>query len=83
MGVDIATLVESSDFREAENQSWLTTGCDTSLVDGKMEHYDQVVAVSQGMVNYTLKRMHQLNPELNTFDGDNRESPLAQDLGGS
>lgn len=73
MSVDIAALVETPDFRGAEDSSWLRTSCDTSLIDGVQEHYDQVVGMSQGMINYTLKRMHQLNPELNTFDGENRE----------
>jgi len=82
MGVDIAALSETSNFRKAEDQSWLTTTCDTSLVNGKIEHYDQVVAISQGMINYALKRMHELNPDMNTFDGDNRESSLAQEFGG-
>ncbi|KAI1293913.1 hypothetical protein F5Y03DRAFT_373909 [Xylaria venustula] len=71
MGVDIPLLSESIAFREAEDKSWLTTTCNTSLVDGKMEHYDQVVAISQGMINYALKRFHEQNPDMATFDGDN------------
>jgi hypothetical protein len=73
MSVDIAALVETPNFRAAEDASWLKTTCDTGLVDGVPEHYDQVVAMSQGMINYTLKKMHEKNPELNVFDGENRE----------
>ncbi len=76
MGVDIAALVETNNFRDAEDKSWLKTTCDTSLVDGEMEHYDQVVAISQGMINYALKRMHELNPDMDTFDGENRKFRL-------
>lgn len=74
MSVDIAKLIETSDFRAAEDASWLATTCDTSQVEGKMEHYDQVVAVSQGMINFALKKMHERIPEMSNFDGSNGEN---------
>ncbi|KAK0707165.1 hypothetical protein B0T21DRAFT_377299 [Apiosordaria backusii] len=71
MAVDIAKLIETHDFRAAEDASWLATTCDTSLADGKMEHYDQVVAISQGMINFALKKMHERIPDIANFDGSN------------
>ncbi|KAK4455334.1 hypothetical protein QBC34DRAFT_460221 [Podospora aff. communis PSN243] len=72
MSVDIAKLVETAPFRAAEDASWLATTCDTSVqADGTMEHYDQVVAVSQGMINHALALMHERIPGMDNFDGTN------------
>ncbi|KAK3360759.1 hypothetical protein B0T25DRAFT_602581 [Lasiosphaeria hispida] len=71
MAVDIAKLIETADFRAAEDASWLATTCDTSIVDGSMEHYDQVVGISQGMINFALKKMHERIPGISNFDGSN------------
>lgn len=73
MAVDIAKLIQTGAFREAEDASWLSTTCDTSVADGKMEHYDQVVALSQGMINHALKKMHERIPGMGNFDGSNCE----------
>lgn len=73
MSVDIAKLVETQSFRAMEDASWLATTCDTSVVDGTMEHYDQVVAFSQGMINFALKQMHNRIEGMGNFDGSNCE----------
>ncbi|KAK2051795.1 hypothetical protein LY76DRAFT_673537, partial [Colletotrichum caudatum] len=60
-----AELLESSQFRAAKDASWLKTVLDTSAFD----HYDQIVALSQGMINNAMAHIQENNPGLENFDG--------------
>jgi hypothetical protein len=57
--------MDSQEFRDAEQASRL----ETSLNTVGTEHFDQVVAISQGMINYAIKKIHEKNDAMNDFYG--------------
>lgn len=59
--------MDTPEFLAAERARLLNTNLDTS----KDDYFDQVVAMSQGMINYAIKKIHEQNPDMNVFDGSN------------
>lgn len=57
---------DTAQFLAAEAASRLTT----SLTTSGEEHFDQVVAVSQEMINIAIAKIHDNVPEINIFDGE-------------
>lgn len=62
--------MDSAQFREAEQASRLKTTLNTVGT----EHFDQVVAISQGMINYAIKKIHQQNEDMNDFYGESSKT---------
>ncbi|UKZ80878.1 hypothetical protein TrVFT333_008643 [Trichoderma virens FT-333] len=63
-------------FQNAEQASRLKTSLDLS--DG--DHFDQVIAISQGMINHAIKRIHEQNEDMNDFYGDSDSGSISADL---
>ncbi|KAK4161607.1 hypothetical protein QBC43DRAFT_302779 [Cladorrhinum sp. PSN259] len=60
---------DTPQFLAAEAASRLTT----SLTTSGNEYFDQVVAVSQQMINDAIAGIHAANPDMNAFDGEDEE----------